>query len=79
MNEMTDEQKKQIKIPTYFDGLGKLLINHYGEFSRIPQISLEDAYNNNLPKKVPQILVYGGTATGTNDSSRKIRGTATSS
>ncbi len=63
----TDSKKKQIKIPTYFDGLGKLLINHYGEFSRIPQISLEDAYNNNLPKKVPQILVYGGTATGTND------------
>jgi adenylate cyclase len=63
----TDSKKKQIKIPVYFDGLGKLLINHYGEFSHIPQISLEDAYDNNLPKKVPQILVYGGTATGTND------------
>lgn len=63
----TDSKKKPIKIPTYFDGLGKLLINHYGEFLRIPQISLEDAYNDNLPKKIPKILVYGGIATGTND------------
>ena len=63
----TDSKKKQIKIPVYFDGLGKLLINHYGEFSKIPQISLEDAYNNKLPKDIPKILVYGGTATGTND------------
>lgn len=63
----SDSKKKQIKIPVYFDGLGKLLINHYGEFSQIPQISLIDAYNNKLPNNIPKILVYGGTATGTND------------
>lgn len=63
----TDNKKKQIKIPVYFDGLGKVLINHYGEFNKIPQISLVDAYENKIPKDVPKILVYGGTATGTND------------
>ncbi|APJ04547.1 CHASE2 domain-containing protein [Silvanigrella aquatica] len=63
----SSSKKNTIKIPVYFDGTGKLLINHYGEFSQIPHISLEDAYNNNLPKNIPQILVYGGTATGTND------------
>ncbi|WGL60811.1 adenylate/guanylate cyclase domain-containing protein [Pigmentibacter sp. JX0631] len=63
----SDNKKKQIKIPVYFDGLGKLLINHYAEFSKIPQISLVDAYDNKLPKNIPKILVYGGTATGTND------------
>lgn len=63
----TDNIKKQIKIPVYFDGMGKLLINHYGDFSKIPQISLVDAYENKLPTNLPKILVYGGTATGTND------------
>jgi adenylate cyclase len=54
-------------IPVSLDGQGKLLINHYGPFHKIPQISLQDAYFNRLPQKIPEILIYGGTATGTGD------------
>ncbi len=63
----SDSKKPQIKIPLFYDGQGKLLINHYGEFEQLPQLSLQDAYENKIPKNVPPILVYGGTATGTND------------
>ncbi len=63
----TNNQNPLINIPTYYEGHGKLLINHYGNFVNIPQISLKDAYDNNLPKKIPEILILGGTGTGTND------------
>ncbi|KAB8027983.1 adenylate/guanylate cyclase domain-containing protein [Fluviispira multicolorata] len=63
----SDNKKPQLKLPLFYDGQGKLLINHYGEFGRLPQLSLQDAYENKIPKNVPPILVYGGTATGTND------------
>jgi adenylate cyclase len=62
-----DSDKEPINIPIYFDGTGRMLVNHYGEFNNIPQISLEDAFDNKLPKHIPEILIYGGTGTGTND------------
>ncbi|MES2614143.1 MAG: adenylate/guanylate cyclase domain-containing protein [Bdellovibrionota bacterium] len=63
----SETTKQPIKIPVYFDGNGQMLMNHYGMFHEIPQISLEEAYDNHLPKKLPEILIYGGVGTGTND------------
>lgn len=63
----SDSSKNNIKIPIYFDGNGRMLVNHPGPFYKIPQISVEDAYDNHLPKKLPEILIYGGVGTGTND------------
>lgn len=63
----SDGKSESVKIPLYYDGLGKVLINHYGGFYNVPQLSLHDAYENKLPKDLPKILIYGGTATGTND------------
>ncbi len=62
-----DSSQKSTKIPLYAQSASAMLINHYGSFSDLPQISLADAYDNKFPKQMPKILIYGGTGTGTND------------
>lgn len=62
-----DPKVPPLDIPVIYDGTGNMLLNHYGKFHDIPYISLQDAYDNKLPKKIPKILIYGGTGTGTND------------
>jgi adenylate cyclase len=60
-----------IEIPTSLDGSGRMLINHFGDEFTFPEVSLADAFNNDLSafkgKKVPKILLFGATATGMND------------
>ena len=62
-----DPSRPNISIPVYYDGSGSLLLNHYGKFYNIPYISLKDAYQNKLPNQIPDVLIFGATATGTND------------
>lgn len=60
-----------IEIPISLDGSGRMLINHYGDENTFPEISLADAFDNNLShlkdRKIPKILLFGSTATGIND------------
>lgn len=60
-----------LDIPVSLDGLGRLLINHYGDEHIFPSLSLADAYNGDFrqfeSKKLPKILIFGAMATGMND------------
>ena len=62
-----DDDKKVIDLPTYYDGNGRMLINHYGPLHSLKIVSLKDAWLDTLPDDTPDILILGGLATGTND------------
>lgn len=69
---LVDEQGDALEIPLHGED-GAMLINHYGQFTNAdrkttpPIISLADAADNNLPSKVPSILILGSMTAGADD------------
>ena len=69
---LTKENQTPISIPT-IDHDFRVLINHYGahfddnQIETPPKISLADAADNKLPKRVPPILIMGSTTLGIDD------------
>lgn len=60
-------EAEPLNIPLTLDGTGRTLINHYGRELTFPHISLADAYDGKLPKKLPKILLFGAVGTGMSD------------
>lgn len=69
---LSAENKAPIKIPTIDENF-TVLLNHYGEHfdeqgeTTPTQISLADAAENNLPEKIPPVLILGSTTLGIDD------------